>query len=117
MRNTILLFLLATPALAAPPPGMDPNSPTHQWFEAQHSIGGAWCCDVSDGHVLDDKDWDNLGPNGAYRVRIGAQWFVIPSDVVRDPEGGPNPTGHAVAWYLPTPPGFHIYCFAPGYLY
>jgi hypothetical protein len=38
----------------------------------------------------------------------------IPADALRDPNGGPNPTGKAIVWYLKTDYGVHIFCFAPG---
>jgi hypothetical protein len=33
---------------------------------------------------------------------------------MRDPNGGPNPTGHAVAWWVKTGREIVILCFAPG---
>ncbi len=97
--------------------GVHPPGPLHDWFEAQHSVRGAWCCDVSDGYILGDDDWDNQGPEGAYRVRVGTTWYPVPEEAARDPKGGPNPTGSASVWYVTTPNGVHIYCFAPGELY
>ena len=105
-----ILALLSDAALGAPPPNADPV--LHQWFETQHSAGGAWCCDVSDGHILDDGDWraDGIG----YAVRISGAWWPVPSDALRDPKGGPNPTGHAIVWFVNAEVP-HIYCFAPGF--
>lgn len=120
MKRLAILLLLTTPALAAPPPGTDLNSPLHHWFHDQHSIKGLWCCDVSDGHILSDEDWRmKLIPAGesdsGYEVRINNEWVPVPQSAMRDPNGGPNPTGHAIAWYLVNEYGATIYCFAPGW--
>lgn len=90
------------------------DSKYHQWFETQHSIGGAWCCNVADGHLLNDDEWRADGSK--YEVKIEGKWYPISPDALRDPKGGPNPTGQAIVWYLPSPKvGFYIYCFAPGF--
>lgn len=109
----LLIAAAANFAAAKPPPGIDLNSPLHHWFHAQHSITGAWCCDISDGHILDDSQWRTHG--GVYQVKIGNGWVNVPDKARRDPAGGPNPTGHAIVWYNVTPWGIEIYCFAPGF--
>ena len=115
----VLALLLAVVGVAAadPPPGTDLSSSTHAWFERQHSAAGAWCCDVADGHLLDDKGW-RMGPAG-YEVRIfpDGGFIPIPSDALRDPSGGPNTTGHAIVWYRVNEYGLKVWCFAPGYRY
>ena len=63
-------------AHAKPPPGTDPTTPTAQWFKAQHSMDGSWCCDIADGHLLDDEDWRMK--NSTYEVRINGEWVAIP---------------------------------------
>ena len=115
LRLAAVLCLCAATASAAPPPGTDLDSPIHRWFEAQHSVTGAWCCDISDGHVLEDSDWGQNGTN--YRVRINGAWQLVPDTAMRDPHGGPNPTGKAVVWYTIGDYGLHIYCFSPGFEY
>jgi hypothetical protein len=100
-------------ACAAPPPNPDPV--LHQWFETQHSVVGSWCCDVADGFILADKDWHQDGDH--YEVRIGGQWHPIPSEALRDPLGGPNPTGAAIVWYRGEGADLRIFCFAPGFEY
>src|SRR5579872_4149200 len=98
VATIILAFLaLVASAMGAPPPGTDLNSPTHKWFEAQHSVTGAWCCDLSDGHVLEDTEW-RQGSVG-YEVKISGIWQRVPDTAARDPHGGPNPTGKAIVWY------------------
>jgi hypothetical protein len=96
--------------LIAAPPNADPA--LHAWFERQHSVAGAWCCDVADGHVLTAEQW-RASANG-YQVLLEGAWLDVPANALRDPAGGPNPTGQAVVWYVEMPDLFHIYCFAPG---
>ncbi len=100
-------------AHAAPPQNPDPV--LHRWFETQHSVAGAWCCDVADGYILADKDWHQAGDH--YEVRIDDKWHPVPADALRDPLGGPNPTGAAIVWYRGFGVDLHIYCFTPGYEY
>src|SRR3984957_21257767 len=90
----IALLLFALPCIAAPPPGADLDGPLHTWFEHQHSITGAWCCKVADGHILADSDW--RAADGHYEVWINGTWRPVPVIALRDPLGSPNPTGHAV---------------------
>ena len=108
-------MLCASHGLADPPPGADPV--LHDWFDKQHSIKQVYCCNVSDGHILDDQDWHSTGTG--YEIRVNGKWFPVPPDAMRDViTGGPNPTGHAVAWYAVLPwynDGVLIYCFAPGF--
>ncbi len=121
--KTLLAVLIGAAAngsvVAAPPPGTDLTSPTHAWFEQQHNVKGQLCCDVSDGHMLDEKDVRMKG--GIYEVRIEGVWFPVGPSEMRDPiRGGPNPTGHPIVWYTRTItrlPGLIISCFAPGTLF
>lgn len=109
----IAATVIAIPALAAPPPGTDLSSDTHRWFERQRSVQGKWCCNVSDGHVLDDDDWRAAG--ASYEVRVNGTWYPIPPDTLRDTSGGPNPTGRAVGWWTVMPDGApYFWCFCPG---
>jgi hypothetical protein len=84
----------------------------HAWFERQHSVRGSWCCDEADGFIVSDDDWRMDGER--YSVRIGGQWLSIPNSKLRDPAGGPNPTGHAVVWWRDFGTGPTVFCFAPG---
>jgi hypothetical protein len=112
----LALFLLGMAVgWAAPPPGTDLDGALHEWFETQHSVDGAWCCDVADGFILAGDDWRQVGDH--YEVRISGEWHPIPSDTLRDPHGGANPTGSAIVWYRGEGPDLHIYCFAPGFEY
>jgi hypothetical protein len=91
---------------------VDPNSPTHAWFEHQRSVNGGWCCSTADGHVLAASDWRIVGDH--YEIWIDGAWHSVPANSMRDPTGGPNPTGHAVAWWVKAGQEIVILCFAPG---
>jgi hypothetical protein len=108
----IVLLLFALPCFAAPPPGADLDGPLHAWFEHQHSITGAWCCKVADGHILAESDWRAAG--GHYEVWIDGTWRPVPATALRDSLGKPNPTGHAVVWWTRVGHETVILCFAPG---
>jgi len=106
-------FFFSSAVSGRPPPGTDLNSPLHKWFDNQHSVTGAWCCSISDGHILKSKDWRVSGDH--YEVWIGGQWRKIKQKMLVNPAGGPNPTGHAIVWYNLYPEGdVQIYCFLPG---
>jgi hypothetical protein len=108
-RHLLLFLLLMPPAAAAPPPDADPT--LHTWFERQRSARGVLCCSIADGHILSDEEWRT---NGAfYEVYIQGEWHRIQPAQLRDPAGGPNPTGRAIVWYT-VRDRLIIYCFAPG---
>jgi hypothetical protein len=107
-----ILLVIARPCAAAPPPGTDPSGKLHQWFEHQHSIIGAWCCNVADGHILAQSEWRTSMDH--YDVWIAGLWRQVPSSALRDPSGGPNPTGRAVVWWTLAGSEIVILCFAPG---
>jgi hypothetical protein len=109
----LIAFLLrAGRCLAASPPGADLDGAIHDWFEHQHSVTGAWCCKVADGHILAESDWRTS--SGHYEVRINNIWLPVPATALRDPLGSPNPTGHAVVWSVRSSNEAVILCFAPG---
>jgi hypothetical protein len=102
----------ATEVVSAPPPDADLSGPLHAWFDRQHNVRGGWCCQLADGHILEGDDWRIVGAQ--YEVRIAGRWHRISDDKLRDPAGGPNPTGKAVVWYVVVGEVVAIYCFAPG---
>jgi len=88
------------------------DSPHSEWFKSQHNAEGQWCCDHSDGHAY----YGGYAPNadGSITVELDGKPHVIPKHMVLT---GPNPTGHAVWWYIDGSLYGHIdYCFAPGTL-
>ena len=58
------------------------------------------------------SDWQVVGDH--YEVRISESWHVVPPTALRDPDGGPNPTGQAVVWWVQVHNELVILCFAPG---
>lgn len=121
MAVILVLLISLSLARAKPPLGPLAHPEWHDWFEKQWSIGHKqWCCNVSDGHLLDDDEWRANGNH--FEVLIEGKWYQIPDSAMRDPKGGPNPTGQAIVWYnmmgvysgSPIP---LIYCFAPGTQY
>jgi hypothetical protein len=113
MATLIVLWVAFWAALCfgAPPPNADPT--LHEWFERQVNMRGGSCCGLGDGHVLTDEDW-RAGKAG-YEVRIKNEWYPVDEPRMRNTDGGPNPTGHAVAWWTEYPGGeVHVWCFAPG---
>lgn len=98
-------------ALAAPPAGVE--LPYHAWFEQQRNLRGGSCCGLGDGHVLADDEWRQRGAR--YEVLVGETWHTVEPGMMRDPAGGPNPTGHAVAWYTVMADGdVRVWCLARG---
>ncbi|HUA78071.1 MAG TPA: hypothetical protein VMA86_10410 [Acetobacteraceae bacterium] len=80
LMATILMAALATmaapAAFARPPPGFDPHSPFHYWWEAQHNRNGGWCCAEADGHL---SDQDSIRPgNGVIMVHIPPGAYELP---------------------------------------
>ena len=106
---------VAMPAYAAPPPGTDLSSWQHQWFERQYNLAHIHCCEIADGHFLDDNDWRVEGDH--YVVFIHGVPHEIKPYMMRDPVvGGANPFGKAIVWYKTYVDGsMHIWCFTPGW--
>jgi hypothetical protein len=103
----LALILVAGAAFARDPDGRYANSPLKEWYHEQHNSAGQWCCDEADGHPY-DGDY-TLNPDGS--VTIGKE--TIEADKVLKQ---PNPTGHAVWWYIDNNYGRTTYCFIPGAL-
>ena len=108
----VVLLLTVSSSVAEPPPGIDAEGPIHSWFEHQHSVSGEWCCKLADGKILSDSEWRISG--GHYDVWLSNKWRLVPSSALRSPEGGPNPTGHAIVWWKRFEHEVIILCFAPG---
>lgn len=113
MLASLLLItaIYAPPAAARDPDGRYANSPYKEWFNTQHNSKGGYCCNDADGHEYDgDYSFDGEGNVSltldGQTVKIEA-WKVL---------HGPNPTGHAVVWYVQGNAGPMTFCFAPGQL-
>jgi hypothetical protein len=107
----ISILLLTTPAIARPPPGVDPQSPEHTWWEC-HVVPttNRICCRESDGHVLGDDDWrtaKDLDGSLIYQIRVGSKWYNVPEQAVvndlRRCGAEPDPVKRSMAkvWYYP----------------
>ena len=85
----------------------DPN--IQHWYRSQHNSQGQWCCDNSDGHPYYGAY--TINKDGSVTLDLKTGKHVIPAHMVLT---GPNPTGHAVWWYIATPGNHTDFCFAPG---
>ncbi len=86
------------------------TGPNAAWFNKQYNHSGQWCCDVSDGHEFDGDYVVN--PDGSVTLSLNdGVKRTLPKEMILS---GPNPTGHAVWWFVEGP-GYHTdFCFAPG---
>jgi hypothetical protein len=84
-----------------------------EWYRSQHNAQGQWCCNESDGHPY--FGGYTINKDGSVTLDLaGGRKHTIPAYMVIT---GPNPTGHAVWWYLETNDGTHTdFCFALGTL-
>ena len=126
------LALFAAPAAAGPPP---PDSAEahdldryRSWFAQQHNAYGMMCCSVADGREVDVRELHGhyavrfLHPGSIAGVRPNADtWYPVPDEAILH---GPNPTGHAIAWWSPypfmrgsNPDEGHVRCFINTDLY
>lgn len=103
----LIWFFLALPSHARDLDGQYANSPNHEWFARQHNKQHTSCCEIADGHHLDDADW-KADDKGNYWVHIDGEWRQVPDDAVINPKD--RPVNYAVVWI------YHgvIYCFMPG---
>lgn len=82
------------------------------WYRSQRNAQGQWCCDESDGHPYHGSY--TLNKDGSVTLDLaGGKKHTIPAYMVIT---GPNPTGHAVWWYLESGSNRTDFCFAPGTL-
>lgn len=96
-----------------------PNVPGYvrDWFRGVRSPKGALCCDIADGHRLEQDAWRYAADGVNYQVFIGNYWRDVPPEAVIRNSG--NPVGQAVVWYrdygdlVPDPDRYFIRCFVP----
>ena len=81
------------------------------WYKGQHNAQGQWCCDESDGHAFFGAY--TLNQDGSVTLDLATGKRTLPQYMVIK---GPNPTGHAVWWYLDAGDSHTDFCFAPGTL-
>ena len=100
-RAAIAIALLAGVALAAPPPGADPD--LAPWFRSLRVPGtGASCCDVSDCRPV--RSYRQVGDGIEAIAADGTVLSITPDKIL---QGHSNPTGHAIACHS----GATVYCF------
>lgn len=88
----------------------DASDEVAAWYSAQHNGIGQRCCDEADGHPFYGAY--AVGKNGDVEFHFGGTHYHLPAYKVLH---GPNPTGHAVWWYVDRFDGVHTdYCFALG---
>ena len=89
------------------------SQPAHvqAWYQQQHNDMGQWCCDQSDGHPFFGDYAFNK--DGSVTLHVNGDARTLPAYMVLK---GPNPTGHAVWWYVEAGSQHRDYCFAPGTL-
>jgi len=89
------------------------NSPPaiQAWYRAQKNEKGELCCDHSDGHPYFGNY--RLTEDGGVELQLEGGPYKIPPYMVLL---GPNPTGHAVWWYIENEWGHMDICFAAGAL-
>jgi hypothetical protein len=137
MRFLPLLLLLATPALAEPPPGVDPTSPTARWFQSLQDENGRSCCGLGDCRAVEaewkaDHWWVWVKhsyllhpelPSYALHPTVeppqitpdmsmtGMSLVKVPDEIVQRRDD--NPIGHSVLCASPVQPDKVMYCFIP----
>lgn len=114
MKTIALVALLAiSPALAAPPENVDPNSSTAQWFRSlqRPDLGGS-CCDLSDGRATTTRyTIDRNGQRQLEATTPDGEWVVVPESKIIYRPPTPNPTGRDLLFYLPS---VGVMCFVFG---
>lgn len=113
MKKLIMLaaLVVASPALAKwKAQYVDADPRIIKWYSDQHNANGGWCCDQADGH--DFYDSYTLNPDGSVDFDTEGKHFHLDKELVLT---GPNPTGHAVWWYVDRTDGSRAsFCFAAG---
>lgn len=114
-RLAALLALLPSIAFAAPPPKGSEEyvimHPHGDWIATQHDRKGRWCCQISDGALVnvrthgDDYQVSPIYPDDTRGIPRG--WFDVPPDKVIL---GPNPVKVPIAWFYQN----RVQCFVPG---
>lgn len=96
---TVLILSLFAAAFVVPAHGRDltgqyAQSPNSEWIKSLRNKSGTPCCDVADGHRLEDVDWRGE-PDGTYSVRIDGNWVKLSQDQILTE---PNKIGVTMVW-------------------
>ena len=101
------LLLVANAAVALPSDKYaNVDSAISAWVSELHSAGSkARCCDLADGEILADTQWDYgaasyrvflVAPDGhTFADGTAGKWFDVPPDAI---VVEPNRLGHALVW-------------------
>lgn len=108
----VFAILSGAPVLARWKPQFS-NRPAfiQRWYATQHNAQGQWCCDKSDGHPFYGAY--TMNHDGSVTLHLKSGERKLPAYMVLK---GPNPTGHAVWWFVGVGDGHVDFCFAPGTL-
>lgn len=89
--------------------GVSPE--VHRWIMSLRSTGGAWCCDLSDTHILREHEW-RAGPGGYEVLHVeSGTWMPVPAGAIVIAQ---NRMGKALAWFGQDGAGWRVRCFLPG---
>lgn len=99
MIRALVFTLLATAAVAAPPPDADPGMA--DWFSSLRTPEGASCCSLADCRPADIR----ITKDGLMATTSDGQWVVVPPEKILQHRD--NPTGSAVMCWN----GHDVLCF------
>jgi len=102
----IAVTALANTAVAAPPEGADPDSPTGQWFRSLVRDDGMSCCAVSDCRPAKPDELRSTGPSGL-EMRVESVWKEVPEYMIV--RRGDNPIGRSIICRSAS----EVYCVIP----
>ena len=112
MGKWIAAALFASTALAAPPPGANPESVIGRWVQSLRDYRGMGCCSEADCRPTTAR----IGADGAYEVWIGREeyganapdaWMHVSPEAMAATADGPPPDGHVWACFY----GGAVRCF------
>jgi hypothetical protein len=94
MRIILGIIFLVSVVMSAVAGGHN-DDPNHDRFERQRNSAGKSCCQIADGHRVDDADWKSDGA-GHYQVGLDGKWIPVPDAAIINPHD--RPIDYAVVW-------------------
>jgi len=83
LRLAAIGLMVAGAALAAPPLGIDPNSPTANWVRTlKQPNGGSSCCSIADCRPAEAV----FGEDNHWHVILGGKSETVPDDKILEDE-------------------------------
>lgn len=108
LLTAMVLLSMDTALAAGPPEKWAQYSPEiKKKFLNLHNQYGTSCCDVADGHLVEDPDWKGPNEDGSFDVMFDGAWHNVEKNRIVQ-----SPTGQALIWRNPSVD--KPYCFAPG---